>query len=87
VAPDLARRTGQIGILMLHRLAGECTPEQQEVIAAAIYAVRCFIPHPPLTGRETVGEMIRWGAIRHLHDTVAAMTQATYRGDAMRKRP
>lgn len=57
------------------KLPIELVEAQQEVISAAIYIVRCHIPHPPLTGHETVDEMVRWGAIRHLHDVVAKMTQ------------
>jgi hypothetical protein len=55
------------------------TPEQDRAIAdAAVYALKsgCFFPAPPIQGRDTVETMIRKGALRHLHDVLAAQLAA-----------
>lgn len=51
------------------------TNEQAHAIAdAVLYALRCgcFFPVPEPRSGATVDDLTRWGAMRHLHDVVAA---------------
>ena len=45
------------------------------VVNAVLYAMRCgcFFPVPEPTPPYTVEQLTQWGAMRHLHDAVAAL--------------
>lgn len=51
------------------------TPEEAKVIEAVLYAMRegCFFPVPEPSTRASTREWIQWGAMRNLHDAVAAL--------------
>jgi len=51
---------------------------QQDVIDAVLYAMKygCFHPVPQPTSPYTVRKMIKWGAMRNLHEAVAKLTKA-----------
>ena len=52
--------------------------DEREIVAAALYAMRvgCLFPVPVPALRAPTEEWIRWGAMRNLHDAVAAFTRA-----------
>lgn len=51
------------------------TPEEAKVIDAVLYAMRegCFFPVPEPSTQASVREWVQWGAMRNLHDAVAAL--------------
>ncbi len=57
--------------------AGARTP-QQKLNEAVLYALRsgCFFPVPEPKPGATVEELVRWGAMRHLHDAIAEFYRA-----------
>ena len=56
-------------------------PPQKErekaVVDAVLYAMRsgCFFPVPKPKPPYHLKDLIQWGAMRHLHDTVAELTR------------
>ena len=47
---------------------------QAELVDAVFYALRCgcFFPVPEPKPGASVEDLTRWGAMRHLHDAIAA---------------
>ena len=54
------------------------TRRERAVIDAALYAMRvgCLFPVPQPQPPFSVEELIQWGAMRHLHTTVAELTRS-----------
>ncbi|MCC6970455.1 MAG: hypothetical protein IT434_09560 [Phycisphaerales bacterium] len=48
-----------------------------KVVAAVLYAMRCgcLFPVPEPQPGASVEALIQWGAMRHLHDAVAALSK------------
>jgi hypothetical protein len=59
--------------------------QEREVVDAVLYAMQCgcFHPVPYPTrkrGHYRTSDLVKWGAMRHLHDTVAKLPQSLPRG-------
>ena len=52
---------------------------ERAVVDAVLYAMRCgcFFPVPEPRPPYSTEQLIQWGALRHLHDAVAALTRET----------
>jgi len=58
------------------------SPEQEHLNDAVLYALKegCFFPVPEPKPGASVRDLIQWGAMRNLHDAIAAFTNAAAPG-------